>query len=397
MAREPHAGESMPKRIVLCCDGTNNQFGVTVTNVVRLIQALADAPDRQVVYYDPGIGTLPEIGALTRASKWASERLDLAFATGLAGKVERAYTYLIDTWEPGDDVYLFGFSRGAYTVRVLAGLLHTLGLLQPRAHNLVPYAVRMFGSAPQPPASFDAFVDLCDGFRGTFARAIPGRADRRFPVRFLGVWDTVSSVGWVWEPKSYPYTRVNPSVAVVRHAVAIDERRAFFRQNLCEAAKGQDVAQCWFAGVHSDVGGGYPEADGGLWRPPFEWMLDAARDAGLLVDDARRAAVLDRTPLRDPDWAGGMHESLRGAWWIAEYFPKLRYDAAAKRRRPHLARARCRTVPDGATIHDSALRRIRGLPYAPRGLSPEFLRAVREGPEPRGPVVYRRPAPAPLP
>src|SRR5450755_2926360 len=129
----------MTRNLVICCDGTNNQFGLENTNVVRLVQSLVSDPDRQLVYYDPGIGTLPEPGWVTKVGKKISEIADLAFATGLNHKVEEAYTFLMDYWQPGDHVFLFGFSRGAYTVRVLAALLHALGSLPRGGDNLVPY------------------------------------------------------------------------------------------------------------------------------------------------------------------------------------------------------------------------------------------------------------------
>src|ERR1043166_315678 len=116
------------RNLVICCDGTNNEFGPENTNVVRLIQVLDRTPQKQRLFYDPGVGTLPNPGALTALTRRLSEYWELAFATDLLDKVGRAYNYLMDSWEPGDRVFLFGFSRGAYTVRVLAGFLHTLGL-----------------------------------------------------------------------------------------------------------------------------------------------------------------------------------------------------------------------------------------------------------------------------
>src|SRR4051794_20775773 len=116
------------KNLILCCDGTGNQFGLENTNVVRLVQSLDRDPTRQSLYYDPGLGTLPEPSAFTQVQKWVSEVFGLAIGSGLSWKVGEAYTYLMESWEPGDRVFLFGFSRGAYTVRVLAGLLYTLGL-----------------------------------------------------------------------------------------------------------------------------------------------------------------------------------------------------------------------------------------------------------------------------
>src|SRR4029077_13362949 len=120
----------MPKNIVICCDGTNNEFGRVNTNVVRLFQSLdLSDPEKQIGYYDPGVGTIAEPGAFSKLDKWLSRVFGLAFGRGLVGKVEGAYTFLMSRYEPGDRIYLFGFSRGAYTVRALAGVLHLLGLL----------------------------------------------------------------------------------------------------------------------------------------------------------------------------------------------------------------------------------------------------------------------------
>ena len=136
----------MPRNLILCCDGTNNEFGPENTNVVRLVQSLNRDPIKQWLYYDPGVGTLPEPGAFSKVQKWVSKVFGLAFGAGLSWKVGEAYTYLMETWEPGDSVFLFGFSRGAYTVRVLAGMLYALGLLPRHNPNLVPYVIRLFGS-----------------------------------------------------------------------------------------------------------------------------------------------------------------------------------------------------------------------------------------------------------
>src|SRR5262245_54075709 len=134
----------MARNLVVCFDGTNNQFGRENTNVVRLIQALDRDPSRQRLYYDPGVGTLPEPGVVTWLGKKISEWIGLAFGVGLTRNVEEAYTYLMSIWEPGDRVFLFGFSRGAYTARVLAGVLHALGLLPRGGSNMLPYVMRLF-------------------------------------------------------------------------------------------------------------------------------------------------------------------------------------------------------------------------------------------------------------
>jgi uncharacterized protein (DUF2235 family) len=381
--------QTMARNLVICCDGTNNQFGSQNTNVVRLVQALNRNPTIQRLYYDPGLGTLPEPGAMTRLTKAVSTWLGLAFGAGLNWKVSEAYTYLMDSWEPGDQVFLFGFSRGAYTVRVLAGLLHTLGLLPRGNHNLVPYVMRLFKSIRgRTEGDRSAYWDLCDEFRYTFARPVPGSEDRRFRVRFLGVWDTVSSVGWVWNPARFPFTVHNPSIDSIRHAVSIDERRCFFRQNLMRPVGGQDFQERWFAGVHADVGGGYAEADGGLWRMAFCWILEEAEKAGLRVDPKRLQAVLNRIPADATPWNDPKHESLTPAWWAAEFFPKLPLREGSVLRLPRFGLFHSRTIPDGAVLHQSLVRRIREISYAPPNLPPSFIDEIRR---PGGPdeMIYQ--------
>jgi uncharacterized protein (DUF2235 family) len=370
----------MPKNLVICCDGTNNQFGPENTNVVRLVQVLGRDPAHQRLYYDPGVGTLPEPNAFTRLQKWISKVFGLAFGAGLLGKVGEAYAFLMETWEPGDQVFLFGFSRGAYTARVLAGLLHNLGLLPRGNGNLIPYVLRLNAAVRDidPAAKPPSYWDLCAEFRWTFSRKVHKDDDeRRFPVHFLGLWDTVSSVGWVWDPKRYPFTTRNPSVEIARHAVSIDERRWFFRENRLERVEGQDVVELWFPGTHGDVGGGYPEADGGLWRVAFGWILDEARAKGLVVDDGRLERVLTRTPASPTPWNDPLHESLTWAWWPAEFFPKMAWNPDTKTRRPDIGRGRYRTIRDGDMLHKATLLRIREIAYAPPNLSEAFRGRVK--------------------
>jgi uncharacterized protein (DUF2235 family) len=370
----------MAKNLVLCFDGTNSQFGPENTNVVRLAQVLDRDPRHQRFYYDPGIGTLPEPNAFTRVQKWFSKLTGLAFGAGLDRKVREAYASLMDNWEPGDQVYLFGFSRGAYTARVLAGLLHNLGLLPRGNDNLIPYVWRLNAAVRDTDPSGDpaGYWKLCDEFRWSFARQVREHDDeRRFPVHFLGAWDTVSSVGWVWDPKRYPFTARNPSVEVARHAVSIDERRWFFRQNLLERVEGQDLVELWFPGTHGDIGGGHPESEGGLWRVAFGWLLAEARAGGLLVDEGRLERVLKRSTASPEPWDDPQHDSLTGAWWLAEYFPKMVWNPETGRRSPDIGRGRYRTIRDGDMLHRAALLRLREIEYAPPNLSESFRRRVK--------------------
>jgi uncharacterized protein (DUF2235 family) len=366
----------MSRNLVICCDGTNCQFGSENTNVIRLVQCLdRTQPDKQALFYDPGLGTLPEPGSLTWLGKGFSKVLGLAFGAGLSRNVCEAYTFLKDFWQPGDRVFLFGFSRGAYTVRVLAGLLHALGLLPRGNDNLVPYVWRLFKSIRKEGAQ--KYWNLCDEFRLTFARPLEeGDQRRHFQVHFMGLWDTVSSVGWIWEPASFPFTARNPSVRTIRHAVSIDERRSFFRQNLFQELEGQYLQEVWFAGVHGDVGGGYPEKQSVLWRFPFEWILREAQAAGLLLDVERCQEVLPRTEPIARAWQDPQHESLTPLWWPAEFVPKVRSRPGFSTPLPTLGLGHSRTIQDGSLIHGSALLRLRKGQYHPSNLSEAFVAKV---------------------
>ena len=361
----------MPRNIIICCDGTNNEFGICNTDIVRIMQIVTHSPEQQIVYYDPGVGTLPEEGLLA----WLRKKRELAFATDIGEKVGTAYAHLMEVWEPGDKVFVFGFSRGAYTARMLAGMLDALGLLQPGNSQLIPYVVEIFSSLPKNPKLFG---DLSANFRWTFSRPISGRTDARFPVHFVGVWDTVSSVGWFSKPTKYGFTSHNSGIEVIRHAVSLDERRAFFRQNLIGEVKGQDALELWFAGVHSDVGGGYTEEDGGLWRVAFEWMVGEARKSGLLIDADRLKNVLERTTPPQTPWAEPKHESLDWHWWWAEFIPKNVWNATTKTSQWRLNRGRSRYVRDGDRLHRSVLERLRKGAYAPPNLTQEFIDSVKQ-------------------
>ncbi len=367
----------MSRNIIICCDGTNNEFGTENTNVVRLIQALDRDPLRQRIYYDPGVGTLPEPGFVSGVGQRFSLIVGLAFGAGLLRKVGLAYEFLMREWRPGDRVFLFGFSRGAYTVRVLAGLLYMYGLLPAGNENLIPYVLRAFKASRRSlrkGTSRAAFWNLSNEFRRTFAQPVaPGRRDRRFQIHFMGVWDTVSSVGWLWEPARYPHTWSNPGVKIVRHAVSLDERRAFFRQNLFKPVAGsgrQDLLELWFPGVHADVGGGYPESEGGLWREPFQWMLEEAKAHGLLTESSRELAVLTRSKQPEKPWCEPAHESLSWKWRPAEVFPKLSYGGPQWRRRLRLNLGRPRQIREKILLHPTVVQRQEelGAAYRPRAL-----------------------------
>jgi len=377
----------MSRNLVICCDGTNNQYSETNTSVVRIVQALDLDPAKQLFFYDPGVGTMPEARFTSRVGKRLSEVSGLAFGTGLIDDVQQAYRYLMEHWQPDDRVFIFGFSRGAYTARALASLLWMFGLLPAGADNQLPYVMRQFRASRQKldksTQSNNEYWNFVNGYRETFARELVPGAARNFPVHFAGVWDTVSSVGYVYSPDNFPFTARNPGIGIARHAMAIDERRCFFRQNrflpLTPPAS-QDLKQLWFAGVHSDVGGGYPESQSGLWRVAFEWMLDEAQLAGLLVDKARKNVVLNRTVPAAKPWAEPQHESLTAGWWPVEFFPKLRRKPGTFKKQLRMGRGRRRTPQTGEHVHPSVILRVRDRhDYNPPNLPATLLARWRGG------------------
>ena len=303
----------MPKKLVLCCDGTNNQFDGYHTNVVRTYKVARRHPG-QLTYYDPGVGTMPEPWKKTKMGKRMSMLSGLMFGDGFFGNISDAYKFLMLNYEPGDKVLLLGFSRGAYTARAVAALLHSVGLLHRDTESLLPYALNYWQSdfGPHSPGG-----KTCAEFKATLARICP--------VHFIGVWDTVSSVGVINNFRSFPHTTHNPDVAHVRHAVSIDERRSTFRQNLMSPVGGQDVKNVWFAGVHSDVGGCYPPEESGLAKIAFEWMMREAAAFDLDIDQA--ALDWELRQVGEPANPNAkLHESLHGGWWAGELLPMKHYN-----------------------------------------------------------------------
>jgi len=352
----------VPKNIVLCCDGTANEFARDRTNVVKLFHTLAHDPAVQATYYHPGVGTMEAVGAVTTVGRKVTKVLGLAIGYGLETDIRDAYVFLMNHFKEGDRLFLFGFSRGAYTVRCVSALLHMYGLIRPGNEPLVPYAIRMMMAITGlrerkgPQNQIDAYFELAHEFKQHFD-------SQRCQPHFVGVWDTVSSVGWIENPLRLPYTADNPDIAIGRHAIALDERRAFFRTNLWRPSSNgggpRDLKQVWFPGVHCDVGGGYPEAESGLSKIALQWMLDEAKVAELLVDPGREDLVLGRAGggYVPPDPKAMMHESLTGAWRFVEFIPKRHYNAKRKQEERRMNLSRYRTIPPGASIHPAAYER----------------------------------------
>src|SRR5579871_2937806 len=260
----------MPKNIVICCDGTGNQINDTISNVLKLYRMLEkDAGQR--VYYHPGVGT---VGLQSTWGRWKQEAYairGLATGAGLDEDTLAAYRFLCETYQKDDRIYLFGFSRGAYTARVLAAFIQVIGLLPPDQIDLAGYAFSTYknasanaqNSSGKDPANQAAglkpkqFLEAAWHF-SQIAGGYP------VPIEFIGVWDTVASVivprqdQFRFDLQTLVYTRRNPSVKKFRQAIAIDERRRMFRLNKwtdpqtyrpnifdASSAVPQDIRQVW--------------------------------------------------------------------------------------------------------------------------------------------------------
>jgi uncharacterized protein (DUF2235 family) len=304
-------------------------------------------------------------------------------------------------------------------VRVLAALTHVIGLVPPDQLNLAGYAFTAYkrSSADSrkehrlaeqrgetPPRIDSPDEDEEAGERRSSALEAAWQFSRvagGYPIRyeFLGVWDTVASVivprddTFIPDLQTLRFTRTNPSVKTVRHAIALDERRRMFRLNRwtepqsyrtnpfkASSEAPQDIKQVWFAGVHADVGGGYPETESALSKFPLQWMIEEAAAKGLLVNRAMINHLVLGEPRKgskhvyvQPDPKGPMHNSMTIGWKPLEWIPKK----AKWREWPmrhallgwYLPRSEPRLVPDNALIHWSVIaRRDAGINYAPVNL-----------------------------
>ena len=387
-----------PRNIVVCCDGTGNQFGDCNSNVVKFYTALEISSD-QVAYYHPGLGTMGDPNQPSRLARAWSRIEGLAFGVGFKANVLDAYRYLMETYSDGDRVYLIGFSRGAYTVRALAGLLDGYGLLCRGNEGHLPYAWRLYRnqhskSGRERRHAINPEIDAAEAFKETFSHT-------GFTIHFVGVWDTVSSIGWIYTPLRLFNVAQNKTILTGRQAVSIDERRCFFQDNLWgESLPGHDIQQVWFAGVHSDVGGSYPQPTSGLSNITLQWMLVQGHNAGIrLVPDRVSLVLGDPTtaypaaqPLYRKPESSPVHNSLNWKWWPLEFFPHIYYDKDLGEERHRIPLGASREIPEGALVHASVVQRMddSAAHYSPRNLKRSNLSLLPDGPkDPAGnPLLY---------
>ncbi len=270
------------KRIILCADGTWNEPEMKdeksgrpqPTNVLKVSRAVlprSAAGIDQVVYYHKGVGTNGGIDKLTGG----------AFGNGMSQNVRELYRFLVYNFEPGDEIYFFGFSRGAFTVRTLAGFMHKVGLLQKEDEYYTREIYELYQSSTMTssPEWRYAFRNIRN------PRSCP-------PILFIGVWDTVGAlgapgaIGQFFNRNKYKFHDIglNPKIQNAYHALAIDEQRQPFAPSLWSRPPEWNgtLEQVWFAGVHSNVGGGY--SPDGLANEALHWMVEKAENLGLEFD-----------------------------------------------------------------------------------------------------------------
>ena len=401
----------MPKDIVICFDGTGNEIGTNISNVLKLFRVLVK-DDGQRVYYHPGVGTIGLQSSWGRFKQKVRGLMGLAFGRGLDEDVLAGYRFLCNHYEKGDRVWLFGFSRGAYTVRVLAAFVHVIGLLPVDQLDLAGYALTSYKKTSSDAWKKGGEFDDTALKEAWHFRQIAG--GRNVDIDFIGVWDTVASVivprqdQFWFDMQVLLFTRKNPNVKKFRQAMSIDERRRMFRLNKWkdpqpyrtdqfDPASGvpQDIRQVWFAGVHSDVGGGYAEVESGLSKFPLIWMIEQAKAAGLRMDQTMIDHLAWGVPLPHrhqyvaPDAAAKLHDSLTGAWWILEWLPKSDKWKEWKPRVSflgyYLPLGEPRFIENGVIIHRSVLDRKAQVPdYRPINM-PESSQIEEMPPAPLAP------------
>jgi uncharacterized protein (DUF2235 family) len=273
------------KRIVVCCDGTWNDPGkLKQTNVTKFAKAIVrrDRPEgdqpAQRVHYISGVGT--------QGTLWDRLR-GAAVGYGLDSNVQEAYRRIAEDFEPGDHIYLFGFSRGAYTARSTLGMVRKCGILRDASIEAVASAWAHYRNAFHPES------DEATAFRVEHSRKL-SEPDQYVPIaRFIGVWDTVGSLGVPIKELQSRYNfhdvTLTSRVDNAFHALAIDEMRRDFTPTLWAQSETpraeQQLEQRWFSGSHGDVGGGAgSEGDDAQSDYCLRWILDNAIRCGLDVD-----------------------------------------------------------------------------------------------------------------
>ncbi|KAF9068783.1 WD40-repeat-containing domain protein [Rhodocollybia butyracea] len=393
------------RNLVVCIDGTSNKFGLK-----RLVKS-----DDQLTFYNSGIGTYaePSWKSLDYWKQVAMNKLDLALALRFEKILLDAYRWLSEMYVDGDRIFLFGFSRGAYQVRALAGMIEkaskyyiivVVGLIHKGNEAQIPFAYELYAHSMDAQMPVPKKSNLKEympwRFKTTFSR-------KNVRVHFVGVWDTVSSVGLVRSDKDLPLTTNGMNhVCYFRHALALDERRVKFlpEYSYGAVAKPSDLLlgdtkegtglgntkEVWFVGTHSDIGGGNVMNTGlNLYRPALRWMIHESIVAALELEHVQYTSQTSDTESSDTSTAetdtDSVHDSLNCFCWPFEIFciKRLSYKGSKKTTWwPHLGAPR--QVVDGQLIHASVYnakdKAKEGIKF--KACLPEEWRVVETGKRP---------------
>lgn len=320
------------RKLMVFLDGTGNEIGNQETNLLKIYKNL-NLSEKQKAHYVLGVGTNDSQRAVGGILQPLRSLLGLAFGLGLEDDVLEAYAFLCRNYHSksenakglpedlrdkaeADRIYIFGFSRGAYAARVLAGFIYCFGLVRPDNLHLIAPAFRAYRAIPPKPLRKSHHFDALNSFIDVL------QPNEAIPIRALGLFDTVSSMvrlprrlRSVWEHGSllelglHPCVNSNPSVRIVLHALAVDERRSMFRPQLWEPEteefesevrrpvyygnrfkseserRRQYVHQRWFPGFHSDIGGSQGEDRSGIGKLTLLWMLETLEHAEISANE----------------------------------------------------------------------------------------------------------------
>lgn len=329
----------MSRNILIFADGTGNEGGLipdeSRTNVYKLYRATRTGPDsnidpnRQIAFYIRGAGTPTANAVGMLRGLW--EVFQQTIGAGLTSRIVDCYAAIISVWQPGDRIYLFGFSRGAYTARCVAHVLELVGIptkANGRPLSLEPTALRAVAKAGVqtmyafglPVKNLDKRRRNLEAFRATHECLI-GAGTGAIPY-FVGVWDTVAALGWAHLALTKMFSPAYdvhfvPGIPFARHAMAIDEyRRDFVRVPWggSGTVPNGDIAgvtrfrQVWFAGNHADIGGSYPENESRLSDIALKWMVDFINKE--IPDEGARVAINEDFINLNPSYDGMMHDEL---------------------------------------------------------------------------------------
>ncbi len=335
----------MPKNIVIFSDGTGQEGGKGAnTNIYKLFNIIEDRTAQQISFYDRGLGT-----------GWRKLSGNISGA-GISKNIMECYTFIFENFEAGDQIYLFGFSRGSATVRSLTSFIHYFGIMPKSRPELIEKAYKIYTIEDESTRKRKA-EEFVSTHHTMWTR-----------IRFLGCYDTVAALGLPIKPLSvlintipgfkhvFHNFKLNDSVENAYQALAIDDERATFHPILWDAdiLAHQTIKQVWFCGMHTDVGGGYDEQD--LSDIPLSWMKSMAINHGLLI--------YSQEPTSDQSCANGYMHNSRGKGWTKFYRRKQRCWDSSRSDKP--------------LVHNSVLDRKRNVdneenpPYKPWILELEY-------------------------